>query len=172
MQKHTNALPLTIQDFSDSFWSRFHSRIQKTESCWLWNGNKDRHGYGLIVISGHHGRQVRAHRASWVFSNGSIPEGLFILHRCDNPPCVNPDHLFLGTQADNVKDMCSKGRYVHVKFPGNHFGQKVTNDQAAKIQTLYESGKYLQYELALMFGFARSTIWRIIRHKLAYSIAS
>ena len=83
----------------------FWSRVSRTESCWLWTGPVDRKGYGL------HGGRGLAHRISWEMANGrAVPEGLFVLHHCDNPPCVNPAHLYDGTHQDNVNDMVARGR--------------------------------------------------------------
>ena len=73
------------------------------DDCWLWEGCIDRRGYGRI------GRE-RAHRRMWQSCHGPIPAGMFVCHTCDNPPCVRPDHLFLGTHTDNMRDMVSKGR--------------------------------------------------------------
>jgi len=80
----------------------------------VWTGSKRNKGYGAFVWSGADGEviQGRAHRFSWELHNGPIPEGMSVLHRCDNPPCVNPRHLFLGTIADNNHDMQAKGRKV------------------------------------------------------------
>jgi hypothetical protein len=76
--------------------------------CWVWTAST-RGGYGSIGISG---RMERSHRVSWELANGPIPAGLCVLHHCDNPLCVNPGHLFLGTKKDNAKDMYSKGRRI------------------------------------------------------------
>lgn len=89
---------------------RFWRRVDKSGPCWIWTGAQGHHGYGRIGIGGHDGPTVLAHRVAWELSNGPVPEGLCVLHRCDNPPCVNPDHLFVGTQADNIRDCKEKGR--------------------------------------------------------------
>jgi len=77
------------------------------EGCWVWRGSLESHGYGQTKIRS---KQVLAHRLSWLLHHGSLPGDLCVLHRCDNPPCVRPDHLFLGTRADNFADMVAKGR--------------------------------------------------------------
>lgn len=89
--------------------------VQKTDGCWEWNGRRNDRGYGLFAVT--HAAARRAHRVIWELVNGPIPSGMVVCHRCDNPPCVRPDHLFLGTQADNMRDMQAKGRkanqYTH-----------------------------------------------------------
>lgn len=92
--------------FKKDFWSY----VKKTKKCWLWTGKTSGQGYGRVRVpaSGY----VLAHRFSWQLHNGNnpIPDGLLVLHKCDNPPCVNPKHLFLGTHADNMRDMIAKNR--------------------------------------------------------------
>ncbi len=87
---------------------RFWEKVDKSSECWEWTAARNPDGYGLIGLDFR--GSDRAHRVSWRLAYGPIPIGLHVLHRCDNPPCVNPDHLWLGTQADNIADMTRKGR--------------------------------------------------------------
>ena len=86
---------------------RFWSKVNKTGDCWLWTGVRVGIGYGQIYLNG---KKTPAHRVSWLLHHGIIPNGLLVLHKCDNPPCVNPNHLFTGTNSDNMKDAYIKGR--------------------------------------------------------------
>lgn len=93
---------------------RFFAKVNKTPACWIWTGSTSgSKGYGKFSVTSRlYGRKmVRAHRFSWVLHHGVIPRGEHVLHRCDNPLCVNPDHLFLGTQRTNLQDMIQKGRH-------------------------------------------------------------
>jgi hypothetical protein len=90
---------------------RFWAKVEKMpDGCWVWQAARSVSGYGLLAPSGGVRGDRRAHRVSWELHNGPIPAGLWVLHSCDNPPCVNPDHLFLGTRSDNMRDCASKGR--------------------------------------------------------------
>ena len=101
--------PATVAPLSERVMSKV--RVEAS-GCWVWQGSAGKDGYGRMVYRLDGQRVIRgAHRVSWEVANGPIPEGMHVLHRCDNPPCVNPAHLFLGTQADNMRDMTRKGRH-------------------------------------------------------------
>jgi hypothetical protein len=89
------------------FRERFERLITKTASCWIWGGVRGTNGYGTIKKKS---KAIRAHRASYELFVGPIPDGMHVLHKCDNPLCVNPEHLFVGTHIDNMRDMEKKGR--------------------------------------------------------------
>ena len=136
---------------------RFWSKVNKTESCWLWTACCKQFGYGCFSVS--RSKWILAHRASWIFTNGPIPEGQLILHKCDNPPCVNPSHLFLGTHADNVADKMNKGRYYRGQAPKgiDNPASKLTESQV----TIIRASAMPQEDLAYAFGVSQTTISRI-----------
>lgn len=140
-----------------SFEVRFWRRVEKSEGgCWNWIGGKDSDGYGAIWFRG---TMDRAHRVSWEMANGRSPGKLMVLHRCDNPACVNPEHLFTGTARDNAADCVSKGRNWNP--PGEfHPRAKLKNEQADEIRFLRRSGISCG-ALARHYGLHRTTITRI-----------
>lgn len=107
---------------------RFWAKVDKSGECWVWTGAVGGWGYGKFWSGGGKGRCMCASRMAWELTHGPIPTGMQVLHHCDNPPCVRPEHLFLGTNADNVRDKVSKGRQprgaaVKVR-PPRHTGEK------------------------------------------------
>jgi hypothetical protein len=113
---------------------RFEAFFVKVDGCWLWNGTKKDQGYGNFHWNVGKGRSkhiIVAHRASWLLYRGEVPAGLLVLHRCDTPACVNPDHLFLGTNQDNIDDRNAKGRQVRGE---KHLSARLTPDIVRKIR--------------------------------------
>lgn len=113
---------------SDSTISKFWRKINRVgeNDCWIWLRGTSRN-YGGFSLAG---KYVSAHRFAWEITNGPIPSGLDVLHRCDNPPCCNPAHLFLGTQADNNRDMVRKGR--HVSLSGDQHYSRIHPEKLAR----------------------------------------
>lgn len=125
-----------------------------TNGCWIWQGRIDPGDYGTLY---HNGKHEKAHRVFWELHRGPIPEGKKVLHSCDVRPCVNPNHLFLGTQQDNVDDMVKKGRHVASKGARNG-NARLTEDQVIEILALIDEGKIRQVEIAALYGIAHTTV--------------
>lgn len=132
---------------------RFFSRFKVSDSgCWLWIAHCDKDGYG--ILPGNHA-SIRAHRFSFIHHHGPIDDGMVICHKCDNPGCVNPDHLFAGTTKDNCHDMLSKGRDMMVGSKNNK--AKLSESDVVKIRDSNLSSESLARE----FNVSKSTIKRI-----------
>lgn len=138
---------------------RFWQKVEKTEGCWNWKGAKHVKGYGAFRYNN---RMGRAHRASYEMFCGPIPDGMLVLHKCDNPSCVNPDHLFLGTNSDNMADKVAKGREAHVGVKGvAHPRAKLTEEQVTAIRVLSAPITHI----AAAYGVSPTTIHDIRTRK-------
>lgn len=129
--------------------ARIERSISLADGCWIWNGSYTRDGYGVLTVGR---QQVRAHRASYSEFKGDIPPQMVVCHRCDNPKCVNPDHLFLGTHRDNTQDMIAKGRRPALSG-ADHPNIKVLPDQRQQIADMRKAGSTLK-EIAAKFGIS------------------
>lgn len=130
--------------------------------CWTWTGKVDKGGYGRIISKTK--GTTKAHRLSWMLFNGSVPDGLCVLHRCDNPRCVNPSHLFLGTNLDNIEDRNNKGRSKGAR--GESSGTaKLTSAQVLEIRRRHRprSARNSGAALAREFGVSQATISMLLR---------
>jgi len=140
--------------------NRFMAKVDKgdSSSCWLWMGSLNNQGYGQLGRR-RHGKLLhyQAHRYSFEMHNGHIPDGLCVLHKCDRPRCVRPDHLFLGTRGDNAKDRDLKGR---VQRGEQHYRAKLLDADVTSIRTFLTLGEK-QKDVAEFFGVAQQTISKI-----------
>lgn len=161
---------------------RFWAKVKRTDACWLWVRGRNAHGYG-IASNGKKSGLILAHRLSYELTYGPIPTGLHVCHHCDNPPCVRPDHLFLGTDADNVADMMRKGRYGPPRsqpkgaesWSRNHLdrlarGQghgcaRLTDEQVMELRRLRIQDGLTLTQLTEMFAISKSQAFRIVRRQ-------
>jgi hypothetical protein len=142
----------------------FLERVSKTDTCWIWTGGLNEYGYGMVNIG--RKRHYRAHRLSYELFRGPIPKGAIICHSCDNPPCVNPDHLWAGSHKDNLADMSAKGR-AH-KGPSVHSEMhplsKITREIALMIRSDPRSAPKIASEHgvspSLVRGIKAGTHWK------------
>ena len=141
------------------FWSKV--KIGSPNECWEWQAGDNGTGYGKFYVGGEGNPQKYAHRISWIVENGDIPEGLFLCHKCDNPKCVNPTHLFLGTQSENMKDASRKGRckpsYIHGEACGRG---KLKEEDIPIIKDMIRSGVSMNV-IAKKYEVTKQSIFHI-----------
>jgi hypothetical protein len=143
--------------------ARFSSRLDKSGSCWLWTGGVSGSGYGETTCGPK--PQIPTHRLSWILYRGDIPEGLQVLHKCDVKICVNPDHLFLGTQTDNMQDCVKKGRHRPAGCPGESNPKaRLTEAQVIDIRRRRKAGEG-PTALSKEYGVSRIHIQYIVKGK-------
>lgn len=171
----------TCRPIAELFWR--HVDKAPDDACWIWTASRNPKGYGYFR---NRKRTVLAHRMAWELTYGPIPDGLLCLHHCDNPSCVHPDHLFLGTAADNTLDMMRKGRHGPEVFPAykimgeNHWSykypesvprgeavgtSKLTEGQVLEIRAAYAAGNVSKAALARQYGVSHHTIRFILSRK-------
>ena len=138
---------------------RFWSHVQKTDDCWIWTASRVG-GYGRMWLA--ENVRILAHRLSWLIHNGTIPVGKRVLHKCDNPPCVRPDHLFLGTMKDNIQDALRKKRMAFGERVGS---ARLADSDVVEIHRLHRDGKS-GYAIAKHFSIDRGKIYKILKRKM------
>lgn len=136
--------------------------VEKTDGCWLWRACTIPDGYGMF-------RDKLAHRTSWEMENGPIPPGMHVCHHCDNPPCVRPDHLFLGTASDNMQDRNAKGRHYSTKGEGNGHAKLAASD-VPRVKQMAKAGQSYR-EIAGSLGVSRSSIAHIVKGRTWKEVA-
>jgi hypothetical protein len=140
-------------------------KIKPETGCWEWTAGKYRDGYGAFGVGGRAGGNKRAHRVSYELHRGPIPGGMLVCHRCDNRICVNPEHLFLGTSADNLADMTIKGRRARVGHPGaSNPSAKLTAEDAIAIRDAVDvpiDALMKRYDIgrSVVFGIRAGRLW-------------
>lgn len=156
-----------MKQYTESDIKRFytHVAVASSDKCWPWIGCRNRSGYGEYW---HDGRHIKAHRFAFWFSTGTWPGDLLVCHSCDNPSCVNPAHLWLGTHGDNLQDAYEKGR-IHVRA-GERNGEnnglaKLTNDQVLDMRKRYAAGRITQKQLAAEYGITQATFSCVVNRK-------
>lgn len=149
----------------DDITNRFWSKVDKSRECWIWTAGKDKNGYGKFSIKH---ISYRAHRVSYAYFVALKPEALFVralvCHTCDNPACVRPQHLFLGTNQDNMSDKVAKGRHRTLKG-SDVSNSKLTENEVRTIRMLWENGESNQKRLAECYEVSRATICNIVNYK-------
>lgn len=142
--------------------SRFWAKVDRSGECWVWTKGCNDKGYGVFGVW--HAKSVLAHRVSWIIAHGSIPRGIFVLHHCDNPPCVRPSHLYLGTHEDNARDVVVRKR--HAGRSRRTPNARLTFEQAQEIRRRIAAGGISQTRLASEYGVSQSTISLIVLGKV------
>jgi hypothetical protein len=173
-------------EYTPEFIARFWSKVDKSGECWLWTKAHVTAGYGETSIGRH---ILYTHRVAFELTYGSIPEGLFVCHRCDNPGCVRPEHLFTGSHTDNMRDMMAKGRgvkterrargdrngrrlhperYTSMVLPATKYGAevhnaKVTSDDVREMRRAYAAGGITYRQLGERYGMTETNVMYIVR---------
>lgn len=141
---------------------RFWSKVDRTKDCWNWTAALDGRGYGKFYLDGFY---MIASRVSWELANGLIPKGANVCHKCDNPRCVNPEHLFIGSNKDNMQDMKTKGRHKFRVGSANP-NAKLTKQEVWAIKEARHKGVSAK-ELSQLYGISKGTVYNLCNFKQA-----
>lgn len=159
--KNAHGLSPTLQQV---FWRKIDKSSGEL-GCWPWQGARTGNDYGYIRLNG---IRFAAHRLAYALTNGAIPKDLFVCHRCDNPRCCNPAHLFLGSASDNTRDSVAKGRWhmpAKKRVGSKHGRAKIDERQAIEIRRAYTTGSVSQEQLASRYHISERSIYGIIARK-------
>jgi len=140
---------------------RFWGKVEKGDGCWLWNGSKDVRGYGRIGAGGGGSAPLLAHRVAWELTRGPIPDRLVVCHRCDNPSCVNPDHLFLGSHKTNTQDAVQKGRMPRGE---RHYKAKLNEAAVLEIRRMGDRNVSMTH-IGRIFGVDPETARDVVKRR-------
>lgn len=141
----------------------FWEKADRAGECWLWRVSTDKYGYGQLTYQGRH---RMAHHVSFELTHGEIPTGKCVLHTCDTPACINPDHLYLGTKKQNTADMLQRGRDGHGRMPGStNPNAKLTEDDVRTIRWMHANGTLTNRRIAQHFGVTEALISIIVKRK-------
>lgn len=151
-RSHGGVLPAISSIDAEGFWAKV-DRSGGSDACWPWLRAIDGAGYGAVRINY---KLYKAHRLSWILTHGELPDGMHVCHHCDNPPCANPAHLFLGTPLDNMRDREQKGRHNPARGERNSKA-RLTELQVRAIFAARQSGERAR-DIAKRFGVAKSTV--------------
>lgn len=155
---------MSIPDYTSKDVKRFWSKVDQSggeDACWTWSAYRNTRGYGMFGLCC---RPILAHRFSYAIANGPFDNSLLVCHHCDNPSCVNPKHLFLGTFLDNVRDRDAKGRRMAPRGE-KHTSSKISAQQVIEIRERYASGGISLQELANEFSSSKTHMFKIIHNK-------
>ncbi len=159
--KSTNKCPDPVPELK-KFWAKVKI-IDDEKSCWEFTGSRDKDGYGRIGVERKGFKKTyKAHRLSWTLQNGPIPDENCICHRCDNPPCVRPDHLELGTVWDNNHDKEKKNRDARGERNGM---RRLSERHIQEIRDFWDTGQYTQSDLGAIYEVSQSAISKIVTRK-------